>query len=663
MNPLLKQRWAAACLLSLAAVPALAFAQDQEPPAPEPKPAEPAQPERHYRNQAELVSAVRDLAKAHGDAIAVTKIGTSRDGREILAIRVALKGDVQPDSRPALLVTAGIDGDHLVGTEVAVDLAEKLATQAEEGTDPAKSMLTKYTVYIVPRVNPDGAEHYFDDVKQQWRRNNRPDDQDRDLNIDDDGPNDLNGDGYITVMRVHDPKIADLMLDPDDNRMSLKPDRDKGERPEFTLLVEGIDDDGDDQINEDPVGGVDINRNFPHAYDEHGDGAGPYMMSEPESIALLDFVLERPNIAVALTYGVHDNLCKVPDSKAQLPSSAPRHIDDKDSGIYKIVGEKFKEITGLKSVPGENSGGAFYEWAYAQFGIPSFATPLWTLPESKGDDKGKGKDDAKPQASDGGGEKLTPSRFGDISQETVDELEAMAAAQGMEVTDEMRAQVTTADIEQFAGMMGIKIRRIKKDEDAGGAKPKGGSEANKDEAAWLKYSDDERGGDGFVPWTEVEHPKYGKVEVGGWKPYFKMNPPASEVGAIADKQAEFVLDLLSRMPDVQFGKATVKKLNSGLYDVELVITNEGWLPTGTAMAVRNRQARPYVLRIDVPIEKIITGDRVRKFWAIPGSGGREESRWIIQSEDGSDVDVVLFSEKFGEVRHTITLNATEEVTP
>ena len=622
-------------------------------------------PPREYSNHSQLAQALLALQDSADGAVVGTTLGPSRGEREIYALRIALDGVVAPDSRPALLIVAGIDGDHLVGTDVAIDVARRLVEKAANGDERTRTLLSNHTIYIVPRLNPDAAEHSFDETKLDWRRNLRPVDDDRDVEVDDDHPNDLNGDGLITMMRIYDPEKADLRADPDEPRLHLKPDRNKGERAEFALIVEGIDDDGDEEINEDWIGGVDLNRNFPHGYDEHSDGAGPYMLSEPESLVLVDFVLDRPNIAVALTYGVHDNLSKTPDGKGQHPSSTPKNIDEDDVGLYTHIGERFREITGLKSAPNEAASGAFFEWAYTQFGIPSFTTPLWTRPEPAGEEKGGEQGSAPKPASEEDAEQLTPSGVGDISQETIDELEAAAEAAGIVVTDEMRAQVTPADVEQFAGMMNIKIRRVKKDGDAPAAAPtnggekKKGSDANKEEVAWLKYSDEQRGGEGFVTWTEVEHPEFDRVEVGGWSPYFKLNPPAAEVDAIAEKQVEFVLELLSKLPTVSITEPEVKRLSAGLFEIKLAVVNDGYFPTGTAMAVRNRKGRPYVLRLDLPIEKIVSGQRVQKYWSIPGSGGRQEARWIIMADDGASVDAILYSEKLGEVRRSIRLVESE----
>ena len=89
--------------------------------------------------------------------------------------------------------------------------------------------------------------------------------------------------------------------------------------------------------------------------------------------------------------------------------------------------------------------------------------------------------------------------------------------------------------------------------------------------------------------------------------------------------------------------------------MKVALVNEGYLPTGTTMAVRNRRARPYVVRLSVPNEQVITGRRINKIWSIPGSGGRESFRWIIQAPDDSPLAITVYSEKFGQFDTVINL--------
>jgi len=87
-----------------------------------------------------------------------------------------------------------------------------------------------------------------------------PRDDDRDGLVDEDGPDDLDGDGSITTMRKRDP-FGQFRTDAEDARLMvrIKP----GEQGEWTMLgAEGLDNDGDGRVNEDPEGYLDGNRNW-----------------------------------------------------------------------------------------------------------------------------------------------------------------------------------------------------------------------------------------------------------------------------------------------------------------------------------------------------------------------------------------------------------------
>ncbi|MHC5114352.1 MAG: M14 family zinc carboxypeptidase, partial [Planctomycetota bacterium] len=139
-----------------------------------------AAPDAGYRTHADLSAWVDRLDAEHGRACVVETIGTSGEGRALWALRAALPGDVEPDERPAMLIVANVDGAHLVGSEVAMGVLERLLAAA--GGDEAEAahaelagrFLTEYTLYVVPRVNPDAAERFFSTVRDERRRNLRP---------------------------------------------------------------------------------------------------------------------------------------------------------------------------------------------------------------------------------------------------------------------------------------------------------------------------------------------------------------------------------------------------------------------------------------------------------------------------------------------------------
>ena len=81
------------------------------------------------------------------------------------------------------------------------------------------------------------------------------------------------------------------MIDPADERALKRADATKGESGAYKVYFEGIDNDGDGFINEDGPGGVDLNRNFQHAYPYWQGDAGPHMVSEVETRAIMDFAI------------------------------------------------------------------------------------------------------------------------------------------------------------------------------------------------------------------------------------------------------------------------------------------------------------------------------------------------------------------------------------
>ena len=96
-------------------------------------------------------------------------------------------------------------------------------------------------------------------------------------------------------MRWKDAK-ATLIPDSKDPRILRKADTAKGEKPVYSEGTEGIDDDNDGSIDEDPVGGVNLNRNWPHGWTEYTPETGIYPTSEPEVNGLIRFAYSHPEL-------------------------------------------------------------------------------------------------------------------------------------------------------------------------------------------------------------------------------------------------------------------------------------------------------------------------------------------------------------------------------
>ncbi len=610
-------------------------------------------PNDGYMSNAQLSEHMRLLAEADERAWVET-IGTSLAGQPIELLTLAGSKEAA-DQRPALLIAAGLDGRYLVGTETAVRIASIMLDEHAE-------LLDSMTIYIIPRVNPDGAARNLESLTMGYAGNARSTDDDRDRAMGEDGAEDLNGDGFITQMRRLNPPIEDPpthLADPDDPRLNIKPDTKDGQRASFTLYTEGLDNDGDGRINEDGFGLVDLDRNFMHRWPEYAVDAGRYPLSEPESLAIARFVLDHDHIVMALTLGRHDNLVNLPESKSKdITGRAPKGIDAKDVELYKHAGELFKEATGQDAAPKADIAGSFHAWLYAQRGIPSFATTVWARPEieKREDETESSADESEVEeteaADDNSG--LTPSGIGDISQETIDELmEAYTAATGEEVDESMIAMVTPEMVEGFAAQAGIEIRRIvepepepAEDEKTDEKKGKKKDKKKSDDARWLEYFE-QAGINGFVDWAPFDHPTLGPVEIGGFVPLAKINPPADLLDELAEKQTAFIVELMASRPQISIVGPEVNQLADGLYEVRIAIVNNGKMPTSTMYSQTSRSVRPIVIRLDADLERILAGQRVSRVWGIDAHGGRSEHRWIIRSDDIDNETIEIIDPRFG----------------
>jgi hypothetical protein len=157
--------------------------------------------------------------------------------------------------------------------------------------------------------------------------------------VDEDYPDDLNGDGNISIMRKKDP-FGIYKTDPEDPRLlaRVKP----GEMGEWTILgEEGIDNDGDGKINEDSEGYVDGNRNWGYSWNPPyvQSGSGLYPLSGTGIRAIANWLLNHPN--VIMVYAFHNNggmFLRGPSIKiaGELPSG--------DLSVYDYLGKNNEQI-------------------------------------------------------------------------------------------------------------------------------------------------------------------------------------------------------------------------------------------------------------------------------------------------------------------------------
>jgi len=559
-----------------------------------------------YYSHAAMAERLASLGEREPNFVRVRELAKSREGRAIWMVEVGEGSEQDRIARPAMLVVAGIEGDDLVGSVTAVAWVERLAGEYRKSASVA-DLLKTTTFYVVPCLNPDATERYFAEPRVESRRDGTPHDDDHDGLTDEDGFEDLNGDGLITLMRVED-KEGQYVLDPNEPRLMLKADPLKGEKPVWKVLPEGVDNDRDKRWNEDGPGGVNFNRNFPYGYKYFAPDAGVHPVSEDETRALADFVVGHPNIGIVLTYGAADNLRKTPKSAASPGRSKPMEaISDKDIGYYEVLGKTYRAGLGLgKDLENVSEPGTFSDWMYFHRGRLSLAARPWDAAAAIG--SGKPRKDKQE----------------DSPQQDPNDPNAPKA--------EKKAD-----------------------------KDKGTDKRGKDEREQLAWFD-EHAPDAFVAWQPVEHPDFPgrRVEVGGYRPFAQANPPVAILAEVAGRQGDFLTELAGRLPRIGIAKVECHVLADSIYEIEILVTNTGFLPTALTHGETSQQVHPTRVTLDLESECFLAGSKTTFLPTIAGSGGTAKVGCTIRVPDRSEIEFEVISTQAGRAKGTIELLAAGE---
>jgi hypothetical protein len=562
-----------------------------------------------YYDNKSLGRRLTSLAEQNSTLVRVDSIAQSMRKHKVLLVELGKGTRQDRQTRPAMLLVAGIEGNDLIGSSIAVAWIEHLVEQYQDDAKIAK-MLQTTTIYIVPRLNPDAAEHFFTDLKFETSTNDKPVDDDHDGLLDEDGPDDLNNDGLITWMRIEDPE-GEYILDPKDNRLLLKADNLKSEVGAWRYIPEGVDNDHDEQWNEDGPGGVNFNRNFPFNYKFFAEDAGVHQVSEAETRALADFVVKHPNIGIVMTYGSADNLLKAPKGAAPPGRREPMtEIHEDDAGYYRVMGELYRDSLGLdKELEGSSVPGAFSDWMYFHRGRLSLAAKPWSPAIAVELSKAAEKEEEEPE----------------------------------DMAEEQKQQDSESKSEENNNHPD---KDAKKDED----------KRNEQERKELKWFDEHAPG-AFLKWQPIEHPDFPgrRVEVGGCCPFSLTNPPAEMVGEIADKQADFLTKAAQKLPRIGVRKVECRHLGRSVYEVKIQVENTGFLPTVLEHGRTTREIYPTRLVMELDNESFLSGSRITNLPAIRGSGGMVELRYIVRAPEQQKIDFEVISMLAGKVKSSVEL--------
>lgn len=333
----------------------------------------------------ELGAWLESVAAEHPGLVALETYGRSHEGRDLWLVTVTDTSTGPHDTKPAHWVDASIHAVELTATVAACALLHRLVSGHGVDATITRALATR-TFYIVPRVNPDGAEWVLADRPRFRRSSVRPwpwRDAHRWPGL---YGEDIDGDGRILQMRISDPS-GGWRPHPEDARLMVPvpPEGPPLDTPTFRLLTEGsiTDPDGYTVPNPRPPEGLDLNRNFPAGWGTGVPGSGDHPLSEPEIDALARAIVARPNICGFNAYHTSGGVLLRPSSTRADAKLAPM-----DLWIWKQLGERGTAITGYPSHsvyedftwdPGETMSGASDDWAYEHLGIYGWTTEFWDV--------------------------------------------------------------------------------------------------------------------------------------------------------------------------------------------------------------------------------------------------------------------------------------------
>jgi len=294
----------------------------------------------HYHNYSEIVNTLFYLDATYPTIVDVFSVGKSWQNRDIYCIRLTNETNTQP--KPKVFFV----GYHHAREPISAELPLYFAVEASSdyGTNATVTqMIDSSEIYIVPALNVDT----IDVVKQnEWQRKNvHPFNEDGDGLLDEDPPDDEDGDGYIEDLFFLNETYYDF------------------------IRWEGMDDDSDGLLNEDWAGGVDLNRNYGYQWNATCDSGssdpraedyrGQAPFSEPETQAIRDLALQH-NFKYAISFHSGAEIILYPWGYTSTPTPHNSLLREIAGNLSSLVNAPY----GQSGVGMYTSSGLWDDWMY-----------------------------------------------------------------------------------------------------------------------------------------------------------------------------------------------------------------------------------------------------------------------------------------------------------
>lgn len=145
-----------------------------------PQPASAAEPAgfAYFHTYAENEALIDSLVAAHPGVAQKFSIGKSYESRQIWAIKLTSNVSGSTKGKPEVMINALMHARERASNELALYMMQVLANNYGRGGklgNKVTDILDTTVVYIIPMMNPDGAEYDFSGGRfHKWRKNRQP---------------------------------------------------------------------------------------------------------------------------------------------------------------------------------------------------------------------------------------------------------------------------------------------------------------------------------------------------------------------------------------------------------------------------------------------------------------------------------------------------------
>lgn len=550
----------------------------------------------HYYLYDEMEKNLLYFAKKYKNLCTLESICETEELRHVYAMTLTNLKTGKPSEKPAFHIDGNTHAGEVTGSMAAMHAIDYLLTNYGKVKDVTK-LLDTMTIYVIPRISPDGAETYLTTPYTIRSLNKVHNPKEGGIKEED-----LDGDHVIRMMRIPSLYGAWKKDSKDPERMVLR-DPDDTDGQFYDIYPEGIFEpyDGDENLKmKKNDWSLDFNRNFPYGWfpENRQHGAGDYPLSNKETKALADWIIAHPNIFGVSTNHTSGGLLLYPPGT--MPESK-MPWDDKN--VFKTIAKMGQAILGYEplniydsfiSDPENYDSGAFDDWCYQARGLVAFTVEIWDLYKRV----------------------------------------------GVPIDWKVKEEEPEVMIKRFNACMD-----------------------------WVKKNAPKE----YRKWKTIQHPTFGKVEIGGFNYKFThQNPPTKFLKEIMEQMTSFMIRFAKSRPLLVIDEVKKKHFDNDLYEISVVVGNTGYLPTYVTECAKNLQIEKPV-RVSITGATLEQGKEVTEIGDLSGYSrsdvgtmygnysnyanaiARKKVTWLVRAKKGTTVTITASHEKAGTVTQKVKL--------